>query len=154
MGLDTSHDAFHGPYSAFNRLRAAVCYCAGGLWSPHNFPSEQAGVQRLAELDVAEPIERTTSGALWFYLPDKVTEQTHPGLYAFLKHSDCDGQLTPEECAAVARDLNALIPALEQFDRDHPDLSWGHIGSFADRAFQFANGCRRAAAAGEVLDFH
>ena len=35
MGLDVSHDAFHGAYSAFNRLRQFVCAATGGSFPPH-----------------------------------------------------------------------------------------------------------------------
>ena len=35
MGLDTSHDAFHGAYSAFNSLRQEVAHVVGGSYGPH-----------------------------------------------------------------------------------------------------------------------
>lgn len=35
MGLDISHDAFHGAYSAFNSLRQEVAHAVGGSYGPH-----------------------------------------------------------------------------------------------------------------------
>jgi hypothetical protein len=35
MGLDCSHDAFHGAYSAFNSFRKFICKAIGGSFPPH-----------------------------------------------------------------------------------------------------------------------
>ena len=34
MGLDTTHDAFHGSYSSFDSLRQAVAHAAGTGYPP------------------------------------------------------------------------------------------------------------------------
>lgn len=70
-------------------------------------------------------------------------------LVALLCHSDCDGELAPEICGPIADRLEQLMPALEKIG----DLG-GHIGDFGTKTRTFIAGLRRAAAAGEPVDFH
>jgi hypothetical protein len=129
MGLDCSHDAFHGAYSAFNRLRQAVCRAMGGSFPPHE--------------------DKTLDLAFW-YLGDGYGPDTHPGLLEFLSHSDCDGEIAPEMCVRVADELEALLPKVSD------DGAWGHLardGGYVAVLEQFIAGCRDAAAAGEPLRF-
>lgn len=138
MGLDCSHDAFHGAYSAFNRFRQAVCQALGGSFPPHT--------TSLAHLEVEKPDDGS------WYVPDEVTRETHPGLWAFLEHSDCDGIIAPEICKALADEMEALLPRL-----DAAGSGGGHIeraGGFGGVARQFIQGCRMASSRGEDLDFH
>lgn len=67
---------------------------------------------------------------------DKVADPIKP----LLNHSDCEGHLTPEECAAVAPRLRELVDGWEgDFDKY--------------RALELARGMEAAAAAGELLEF-
>lgn len=159
MGLDTTHDAFHGAYSAFNRLRQMVCRAAGGSFPPH----DPERLRLLGAEDVAPN---------WWVVPDEVTEETHPGLYAFLKHSDCDGKLTPGECLQVANDLEALLPKIAELDDgdvrggtsftktadgikiDHHPGHLARVGGYVGATKKFIDGCRLAAMRGESLEFH
>lgn len=152
MGLACSHDAFRGAYSAFNRLRQAICAATGpdGSYPPH--------WQYTSDGNIAQDSERRTlykpglSDSM-FYVADDYDRTTHPGLWEFLTHSDCDGEISPEMCVKVADDLEALLPKIEA-------LGWGaagHIafyGGFVAVTRRFIDGCRRAAAANEPLDFH
>lgn len=161
MGLDTSHDAFHGAYSAFNRLRQIICRAAGGSFPPHR------DQERLQELGIEK-----ASDDRW-YVPDEITVESHPGLYAFLSHSDCDGQLSPMQCYAVANDLESLLPKIAELDDGdmHGGTSFtkqadgsiriahhpGHlarVGGYVGATEKFIAGCRLAAANCEALDFH
>lgn len=113
MGLDTSHDAWHGPYSSFAEWRRAVAQAAG-------FPP-------LTEM-------RGFGGSLAW--------ETSPGdkrLIPLLHHSDCDGEISPANCADIAEALSGLVIENE----------W-----LREKTAQFIDGCHRAAAAGEPLDFH
>jgi len=132
MGLDTSHDAFHGAYSSFNRFRQMVAKAMGGSYPPHDDPEKEA--------------------ESWYW-GDGYTAETHPGLFTFLLQSDCDGDLSPEECANIAKDLSALLPAIAELD----DGGAGHIkhaGGYVAVTQRFIDGCQLAADADERLDFH
>lgn len=83
MGLDTSHDCWHGSYGAFNRWRTKICEVAGygALEERENF----GGSKPWPEGDV---------------------------LIKLLDHSDCDGEIATEDCGPIADRLESLLPAL------------------------------------------
>ncbi len=131
MGLDVSHDAFHGAYSSFNRLRGAVAKAAGGSFPPHDDLS----------LDQSQ----------WYWEGDIYSHTSHPGLSEFLMHSDCDGQIEPELLNDVAHDLEMLLPAVTLMG-----IGAGHIerdGGYGAVLERFITGCKAAAAAQEPLEF-
>lgn len=84
MGLDTSHDCWHGAYSLFNRWRTKICEVSGygDLKDYHGFGG------------------------------DKAWPEDDP-LTILLYHSDCDGNIKHEDCEAIATRLESLLPALE-----------------------------------------
>lgn len=127
MGLDVSHGAFSGSYSAFNRFRQAICKAMGGSFPPHeeDFLSDGAG---------PEP-------ASWYW-GDDYSEKTHPGLFALISHSDCEGEISPSDCDAIARELEAVLPRLDVLG-----IGFGHIqrdGGYGAVARRFIAGCRKA----------
>lgn len=152
MGLDTSHDAFHGAYSAFNRFRQIVCQAAGGSFPSHYKRNDDGSyVRDEAGLFV---IDNSLDGENW-YIGDEYSEESHPGLWAFLCHSDCDGEIPPETCVKVAADLEALLPEIERLETIH-GLGGGHIegrGGFSEVTRKFIAGCRDAASENEPLVF-
>lgn len=85
MGLDTTHDCWHGAYSAFHGWRKKLCEVAG-----------------YGDLDNREGFGGDTP---W---PDD------DPLIVLLNHSDCDGEIEAKDCAAIADRLESLIPALER----------------------------------------
>jgi hypothetical protein len=133
MGLNVSHGAFRGAYSAFNRLRQVIVEGPmGGHWPG--------------------PGQWLDGTGAWTHEEDLgYSRETHPGLWEFLCHSDCDGEIEPEMCALVARDLEPLLPAMEALG-----MGVGHIerdGGYRAVLQRFIDGCRRAAEAGEPLLF-
>jgi hypothetical protein len=132
MGLDCSHDAFHGAYSAFNRFRQFVAKTAGGgSFSPHE--------------------DKSLDDGKWYW-GSGYSKSTHPGLYEFFMHSDCDGDISPKMCTLIADELDALLPLMSTCDS-----GGGHIerdGGYVAVTKRFIKGCRDAAAANEVLEFH
>lgn len=140
MGLDCSHDAFNGAYSAFNRLRQEVAWAIGGSYPPHLLENEPHWV-----------VDQEKDSEYWYW-GDGYGNETHPGLKEFLSHSDCDGAISPEMCVHVANELEALLPKIE----DRGSKPAGHIalqGGYAAVLRKFIAGCRAAAAAGEPLEF-
>ena len=139
MGLDCSRGAFSGAYSAFNRFRQAVAKAMGGSFPPHDDrPLDPDGEPFVPDCDT-------------WYWGDDHGEDTHPGLAVFLLHSDCDGNISPSDCALVADEIEALLPALEPMGSGS-----GHVsrdGGYVKVAKRFINGCRLAAKHGEPLTF-
>jgi hypothetical protein len=158
MGLDCSHDAWHGAYGAFMRWRTKLAEVAGlpplmlmeGFYTRHG---ENTGPGTLYYgPDTGKPAYGPDSRP---YLAD--IEETLPikwdclkpsPLHELLHHSDCDGEIAPENCAAVAVALEALIPLLPD------EIAGGHIGNWREKTAQFVSGLRAAHAAGEPLEFH
>lgn len=133
MGLDTTHGAFNGAYSAFNRFRQEVLKAMDGSFPPHE--------------------NKTLDRELIYYDGNQYNPETHPGLFEFIMHSDCDGEISPEMCVKVADDLEALLPKIEELDSEaHGHIA--HFGGFAAVTRRFIAGCRAAAAANEPLEFH
>lgn len=130
MGLDCSHDAFHGTYSAFNSFRHMVGKAIGGSYPPHSEPN----------LDSDS-----------WYGPEGSEPEDNPGISIFLSHSDCDGSISPEDCALVAEDLEKILPQMDSYGS-----GGGHIaraGGYGAVCRKFINGCRWAAANNECLEF-
>ena len=130
MGLNCSHGAFSGAYSAFNRFRQAVAKAANGSFPPHDIEG----------LD----------DNLWYW-GDGYSKETHPGLYIFFSHSDCDGEISPEDCVKIANELEELLLELEKMG-----IGMGHIarqGGYAAVCRKFIDGCRLATKRKECLEF-
>lgn len=157
MGLDTTHDAWHGAYSAFHRWRQRIAEAAGfpqldlmemywsgktisGLpmeirWLPNDWQGSTAQAERY-----------------WLHHREKLPLRWNDvegdkRLRPLLEHSDCDGDLAPAHCAIIADALEELLPKLD-------GEGGGHIGNWREKTEKFIAGCRAAAAAGEALEFH
>jgi hypothetical protein len=124
MGLDTTHDCWHGPYSSFGRWRKDIAAMIGiNLDEMLGFYNRATGV----------------SGGTPF--PDPHTEP----LVILIDHSDCDGEIDAADCAAIADRLADLLPRMA------PDAEpYGHRWATE----RWIAGLRRAAAAGENVLFH
>lgn len=138
MGLDTSHDCFHGSYSAFNRLRKAVARACGGSFPPHMSDYDAAFLASAKDVN----------DRWWYYDDDTVPINLHVGARLFLSHSDCDGTLTPDESREVAAFLRWVAPRVEIEGE-------GHLSSLGTRGAveRFAAGCEAASEAGETVKF-
>jgi hypothetical protein len=97
------------------------------------------------------PHEDADLKAMDWYWGDGYSEETHPGLFVFFMHSDCDGEIAPEKCVQVADELEALLPAVEAEGQGAGHIeSAGGYGAVLER---FIKGCRMAAAANVPLEF-
>ena len=97
MGLDTTHDCWHGPYGAFSRWRNAIAEAAGYEVGPTDH-----GTQYLLDWDQYE----------WCNFQGMWQEQPSDALLVLLVHSDCDGYLFPEHLSGVAQRLEEVLPKL------------------------------------------
>lgn len=119
MGLDTTHNAWHGPYSSFNIFRHDLAKRIGINLD------EYAGYSASGTKDLASI--------------------NHP-IMELLNHSDCEGELTPEQCKRVADGLDMIIKAAPI---DEANMPWSTIA----RAIQFRDGCLEAYSKNEILEF-
>ena len=153
MGLDTSHDCWHGAYSAFNRWRNKLAEVAGYYVEeghmrtytspdgPPRYESMHAGVC----LDWGHVTEANLQGT-WEQMPHNLRGEADP-LLILLAHSDCDGWILHQHCAPLADRLEELLPLLP--DEEVP----GHVRHWRDKTREFIAGLRNAAVAGEDVEF-
>ena len=94
MGLDTTHNCFHGSYTRFYEWRNALCVAAGIEYAC-------GGRDRsAAELN-----------GDWAKLPDDI-------IYVLIDHSDYDGHILAQHCAPLADRLEGLMPKLLRPDQE------------------------------------
>ena len=151
MGLECSHDAFHGAYSAFNTLRQAVCHAMGGSCPPHIKRDEKFNLVRDEN---GEIIWLRDLNDFSFSIADEFEDkEKYAGLWVFLTHSDCDGEISPEMCKRVADELEKFIlPKLKHYGEAPGHI--GYQGGYAKVLKKFIKGCRKAHQAGEPLEFY
>ncbi len=114
MGLDTSHNAWHGSYRSFHAFRKQLATHLG------------FNLEEMAGFGGEKPFSGDHVNIL-------------------LSHSDCDGDISPEDCGKLAARLREI---LETIPKD--DDPW----SLYSHTEQFAKGCELAAKRNEILDFH
>lgn len=96
MGLDTTHNCWHGAYSSFNRFR---------YWL-----AEKIGV------DLNEYIGYSENGT-------KYLSSIDHDIMPLLNHSDCEGILTVQECILVSSGIEKILSSIseeEKKDEEHP----------------------------------
>ena len=126
MGLDTSHNAWHGPYSSFNVFRR---------W-------------------LAEKIEINLNDYIGYGNEDATKElnSINHKLMPLFNHSDCDGLLTPDECKQIAEGLDDVLKNITQEEAEHPDNKFPF--SNYNKAKQFREGCLFAYSLDENIEFN
>jgi hypothetical protein len=119
MGLDTSYDCFTGAYSSFNRFRARICETAG-LGNIYDYLGY--GGNKPYPVNQEEP------------------------LMILIDHSDCDGEISAEDCKPLQ---NALIELRKKTDPDNPDDE-----EFRHRLTQFIDGLEDAIKHKDSVEFY
>lgn len=142
MGLDVSHDCWHGAYSAFARWRNELARVAGYEMGEIEY---DGGFKAEGPLVVLH--ERWTAENFQGDWPDGPPEDP---LLLLIVHSDCDGHLAPEHAEFLAMRLEQLM---EQPNFPQGDVL-GHIENWQKRTQQFVHGLRRASDAGETVEFY
>lgn len=154
MGLDTSHNCWHGSYGTFNEWRRALADVAGvplDLMERWYEAPEQTAIEWAMPRDGGPMCGSYYGPVLHMWIEKSVRwlpiawETLKPDvLYVLLDHSDCDGDIPVEYCAPIADRLEQLMPDLPR------DLRW----DWQEKTQQFIDGLRQAAAANEAVDFH
>ena len=169
MGLDTSHDCWHGPYSQFHRWRH---WLAGKIGLPlglmQGFVSQVPDAETMKVLErrltygcgepmdeiaaVRDTCEAATQGVpiSWWAIADP--------LRILLSHSDCDGRIRWWDCKAIAIRLAQVYRTTTT--RDDPEWRGcripyhrGCYDGFRAATLRFAAGCLRAYRAREDVIF-
>jgi hypothetical protein len=142
MGLDTTHDAWHGAYSAFSRWRDKLAEAAG-------YDTVKLSLEEMGRTMVCIDWGPWPKSAYYDppYIPCRLDGTPDP-LLLLIMHSDCEGKIRHEFLAPLADRLEELIPRIDNED------GHGHIGNYGDKTRTFVAGLRRAIEAGEELGFH
>jgi hypothetical protein len=98
MGLDTTHDCWHGSYFRFMDFRKVIC--------------EVAGLGNLEEYEGYGGNRR---------FPDRFQES----LVILLDHSDCDGIIRWCETRRLAKRLLSLLPNLQDWQQQTKQFAEG-----------------------------
>ncbi len=138
MGLDTTHDCWHGPYSAFTRWRQALAKAAGyAVWNV-----------------VLNGIPAPTVMIDWGHLGTEAhlmgewEETPDDPLLVLIVHHDYTGDIRPAQAGPLADRIEELAQHLPPEEHDSWDPHW-----MRGRSAQFVAGLRTAAAAGEPVRF-
>lgn len=154
MGLDISHDAWHGAYSAFMRWREKIAEVAGfpPLELMEGFYDENGYNSPWSLLDSAYPkgdeLAMSCVRRIREKLPIKWDKFLSDPLCELLFHSDCDGELSYGKAGKIAARLKELLPLLPDED------AGGHIGKWKEKTEAFIKGCELAYSKKEKLIFH
>ena len=127
MGLDTTHNCWHGSYSSFNRFREAIISAASPLDFMHG--------PEVGDVDFGKYVLHNYAG--WWNEGERASKDP---LEVLIVHSDCDGWIFPE-------DADPLADRLEEFI-ERVDADW------QSRVREFINGLRSAADQWLPVGFH
>jgi hypothetical protein len=136
MGLDVTHDCWHGAYSAFGRFREQLALKIGvnlnmmeGFWRMRDYLRPDAP-------------DRMGPPMKWEALkPDP--------LHILLNHSDCEGIIAHADCAPLAKRLREIAKEFE------PGFAaGGHLIGVREACLTFAEGLNKADEEGEDVEFH
>jgi len=144
MGLDTSHDCWHGAYSAFMRWRQKIAELAGiplPLMEGFYDPSDATNPLKCSSYEFGVETWNRFLPIQWETLRDDP-------LHYLLSHSDCDGKLDTRVCKAIADRLEQVLPHLPE------GTGGGHVGDWRETTRQFIKGLNEAWNKGEDVEFH
>jgi hypothetical protein len=158
MGLDTTHDAWHGPYSMFMRWRVWLAAQIGvPLWLMTGFCKWQYDEKDLATLSWDDPKRDAIQSLVDVKGPLPWSIMNGDPIVALLSHSDCDGKIPWWTCKALALRLTQIYRETAGSDvQGHGGMERrrGCYDSMRRATIRFALGCKRAWDAREHLEFH
>jgi hypothetical protein len=141
MGLDMSHNAWHGGYASFDRFRTTLTAVAG-------LPLTDGDLPNTKWIDINwDAVTTLNLMGEWGEKLPTLRDGTFDPLMLLIVHSDCDGVLHPYHAKLIADRVEELIPLLPV------EAEGRHRGYYAEKAQQLVDGFRRAHAAGEEVVF-
>lgn len=141
MGLCTTHGCWNGSYGSFNTFRHKLAeYIGINLDDYYGYQSS---------FDRNKPV------------PYKDLETINHGIGPLLNHSDCDGELTPQECQEILDGLQQIVddPTNGVALKDNYEYPWQTHNATPDtwmsmKIHDFMDGCREAIRLNENVEFH
>jgi len=131
MGLDTTHDCWHGPYSSFNDWRREIARAVGiPLPLMEGFASRELRDHMPDDVCKWLPLK-------WEILKPDV-------IHVLLNHSDYDGVIESKDCEPLADRLEEIAD-MDSFQGG----DW-----YLDAIARFATGLRLAGVNNENVEFH
>jgi hypothetical protein len=162
MGLDTTHNAWHGPYSMFNRYRHWLAEQIGiplELMEGFYFEGDEyPNIFKLLDYKFpkGDELEMSQLRRLRKKLPLKWSAFRPNPLHKLLYHSDCDGYINWSDCRKIAKELKKILDRIDisntecKFPDEHRAIYDGEI----EATKRFMAGCELAAKNKEKLLFH
>lgn len=130
MGLDTTHNCYHGAYGSFARFRNAIQDAAGDL----------PFLDATGEFSYSYHIVGKTYPARCYYGWWDAEFPYDDVLEVLFVHADCEGYIFPRDGEDLANRLEGFIEKVDP--EEQPSVR------------QFINGLRRAAAENEIVRFY
>lgn len=137
MGLDTTHDCWHGAYSAFSRWRDALAKAAG--YEMETVRDDMGMSWQQPKFINWNALQDENYQGVWDQTPEEP-------LVLLFAHSDCDGAIYPRDAKPLSDRLEELLPRLE-------GDGGGHIGNYRQKTQKFIDGLRLAVSRDEVVEF-
>lgn len=159
MGLDTTHDCWHGAYTAFSRWRDKLAELAGYTFHPHGEPFKLRGDTGMDVMAIGRVLVDLDWGGIesvighdlngrWPSIPVRPDGTPDP-LIVLLAHPDGEGEIQVDMLEPLADRLEELLPKLADLEPDG-----GHIGDWTEKTQKFIDGLRLAASLAEPVGFH
>ncbi len=142
MGLDTTHNCWHGAYSGFREFRELVGKAAGLPYVPSkDGRGDRLDIDwdRVTERQIYGHWDRKSPTAYRIGYDPPITDAV---LYLLI-HSDCGGKLRRGYLPALKARLEELEPSYERLIARHPNVHY-----LSSRLRQFTDGLGEAIEAG------
>ena len=161
MGLDTTHDAWHGGYGSFHNWRTWLAEQIGiPLELMEAFYEEKGTNNPFVLLDYKFPkgdeLEMSSIRRFRKMLPLKWSAFRPCALHTLLHHSDCDGEIAWEDCGEIAKELKELLTQIENDNANSkaPEIERGNYDGMYKATERFMKGCELAFSKKENIEFH
>ena len=142
MGLDTTHNAWHGSYTGFTRWRTAVAIAAGWTMGADDYYTVPE--DRIPDM----PARDGYDNGVW--LGDWPEGLPADPLDVLLVHSDCEGIIPWRFCQPIADRLTYLLPEL---GHDVPVDEYDDTDDWREVTIQFITGLVTAHYRHEDIEF-
>jgi hypothetical protein len=152
MGLDTTHDAFHGGYGSYLILREALMHAAGYRQTKDYPPTFEWDGD--PDFDLPENKEIWDSARF-----GEIDNWPFDPVLFLWAHEDCEGVIRPVIAGQIADRIEDLLPKIHDatliFAPAWADPQREPAGrTTTTMAKQFMDGLREASRAGEEVEFH